>query len=213
MKKLQDLRKDYGKDSLDVGGILPDPFDQFEVWMSAAIAEEGDEANAMVLSTVDSLGQPSSRVVLLRSLDKGLGLGFFTNYTSRKAVELDVNPQASILFFWKTLQRQVRIEGEVTKAPQQVSDDYFSGRPRESKIGAWSSPQSAVIPNRHALDQIVKHYTGQFDGRDVPRPSFWGGYFLKPRRFEFWQGRPSRLHDRIEYKQMVGTWKMKRLAP
>ena len=213
MKKLKDLRKDYGKDSLDVKGILPDPFEQFEAWMTTAIAEEGEEANAMILSTVDSLGQPSSRVVLLRSLDEEMGFGFFTNYTSRKAVEIDANPQASLLFFWKTLQRQVRVEGEVTKAPAQVSDDYFAGRPRESKIGAWSSPQSAVIPSRASLDQIVNHYAGQFEGRDVPRPSFWGGYFLKPRRIEFWQGRPNRLHDRVVYKEVAGVWKVTRLAP
>lgn len=213
MEELKDLRKDYGKDKLDTSGLLPDPLEQLKVWLTAAIAEEAEEANAMVLSTVDSLGQPSSRVVLLRALDQDLGLGFFTNYTSRKGIELDANPQASLLFFWKTLQRQVRIEGDVSKAPKEVSDDYFAGRPRESKIGAWSSPQSAIIPGRTHLEDIVGRYSDRFEGKEVPRPDFWGGYFLAPKRIEFWQGRPNRLHDRFIYKRIEGVWKVERLAP
>jgi len=214
MEELKDLRKDYGKGRLETSGLLPDPVEQLKVWLAAAIAEESEEANAMVLSTVDALGQPSARIVLLRSLAPGSGLGFFTNYASRKAVELDANPQASLLFFWKSLQRQVRIEGVVQKAPDGVSDDYFAGRPRESQIGAWSSPQSATIPGRPDLESNVAHFTAKFEGQEVPRPSFWGGYYLKPNRFEFWQGRASRLHDRIVYKLVEGSkWKLERLAP
>ena len=213
MEELRDLRKDYGKDRLEAEGLLPDPMEQLKAWLTAAIAEESEEANAMVLSTVDSLGQPSARVVLLRSMGPELGLGFFTNYTSRKAVELDANPQASLLFFWKTLQRQVRIEGEVFKAPEEVSDEYFSSRPRESQIGAWSSPQSAAIPGRLSLEGNVARFTKKFDGKDVPRPDFWGGYYLKPKRFEFWQGRPNRLHDRFLYKLTEEGWRAERLAP
>lgn len=213
MKKLEDLRRDYGRDSLEEGDMSDAPMDQFKLWISEALELDDEEANAMVLSTVDSLGQPSSRVVLLRALSDE-GFGFFSNYMSRKAVELSDNPQASLLFFWKPLQRQVRIEGIVEKMDDVQSDAYFNSRPRSSKIGAWSSPQSATIPHRDSLEQNVQKYITHFEGQDVPRPTFWGGYILRPKRIEFWQGRPSRLHDRITYvKELSGGWRQERLAP
>ncbi len=213
MKELKDLRIDYGRDSLDEDKVSADPMAQFRGWLEEALDSDDPEANAMVLSTVDRLGQPSSRVVLLRALNDR-SFGFFSNYTSRKAVELDGNPQASLLFLWKPMQRQVRIEGIVEKMPAEESDAYFNGRPRSSKVGAWSSPQSATIPDRKSLEENVQRFDARFDGDDVPRPSFWGGYYLVPHRIEFWQGRPSRLHDRLVYSRTSsGEWKIERIAP
>ena len=213
MKELKDLRIDYGRDSLDENAVDTNPMTQFRVWLEEALNSDDPEANAMVLSTVDQLGQPSSRVVLLRALNE-TSFGFFSNYTSRKAVELDGNPQASLLFLWKPMQRQVRIEGVVEKMTDAESDAYFNGRPRSSKVGAWSSPQSAIIPDRKSLEDNVKRFDAKFEGDDVPRPSFWGGYHLVQHRIEFWQRRPSRLHDRLVYsKTTAGDWKIERIAP
>jgi pyridoxamine 5'-phosphate oxidase len=212
MINLDQFRKEYDKDTLDKSIVKKNPFGQFDVWHKEVMHVDAEAAITMVLSTVDSLGQPSSRIVLLRTLGEE-GFGFFTNLTSRKAIELDGNHQASLLFYWRSFQRQVRIEGEITRMPDEVADEYFAGRPRGSQIGAWSSPQSASIPSRKSLEDMVREYTDRFNGETVPRPSFWGGYVLNPIRMEFWQGRESRLHDRIVYSKSDAGWRIERLAP
>ncbi|RLD22736.1 MAG: pyridoxamine 5'-phosphate oxidase [Bacteroidetes bacterium] len=212
MINLDHFRKEFDKDKLDKGSVKKDPFAQFDVWHKEVMHVDAEGAITMTLSTVDSLGQPSSRIVLLRTLGEE-GFGFFTNLTSRKAIEIDGNRQASLLFFWRNFQRQVRIEGELIRMPVEVEDEYFAGRPRGSQIGAWSSPQSASIPDRKSLEKMVREYTDRFEGKDVPRPSYWGGFILDPKRVEFWQGRESRLHDRIVYSKVDNGWKIERLAP
>ncbi len=212
MIDLDQFRKEYDKDKLDKSSVKEDPFSQFDVWQKEVMLVDAEGAITMVLATVDALGQPSSRIVLLRTLGEE-GFGFFTNLMSRKAIEIDTNHQASLLFFWRSFQRQVRIEGEIVRMPDDVADEYFAGRPRGSQIGAWSSPQSASIPNRASLENIVQEYTQRFEGKEVPRPSYWGGYVLVPKRIEFWQGRESRLHDRIVYIKSDNDWKIERLAP
>jgi len=212
MINLDKFRKEFDKDKLDKSSVMSDPFSQFDVWHKEVMHVDTEGAITMTLSTVDSLGQPSSRIVLLRTLGEE-GFGFFTNLTSRKAIEIDGNHQAALLFFWRNFQRQVRIEGELLRMPEEVEDEYFAGRPRGSQIGAWSSPQSATIPDRESLEKMVHEYTDRFVGKDVPRPSYWGGYILDPKRIEFWQGRENRLHDRIVYSKVNGGWKIDRLAP
>ncbi len=212
MINLDHFRKEFDKDKLDKGSVMKDPLAQFDVWHKEVMHGDAEGAITMTLSTVDSLGQPSSRIVLLRTLGEE-GFGFFTNLTSRKAIEIDGNHQASLLFFWRNFQRQVRIEGELIRMPVEVEDEYFAGRPRGSQIGAWSSPQSASIPDRKSLEKMVRDYTDRFEGKEVPRPSYWGGYILDPKRVEFWQGRESRLHDRIVYSRVDTGWKIERLAP
>ncbi|MDX1409503.1 MAG: pyridoxamine 5'-phosphate oxidase, partial [Saprospiraceae bacterium] len=162
---------------------------------------------------VDSLGQPSSRVVLLRGLTEQ-GLIFYTNYTSRKAIELSDNPQGALLFFWQPAHRQVRIEGTLRQVDPAISDAYFAQRPRGSQIGAWASPQSASIPDRASLEENMQHFAARFEEMEnIPRPSFWGGYLLAPKSIEFWQGRENRLHDRVLYQRVEKGWKRERLAP
>jgi pyridoxamine 5'-phosphate oxidase len=212
MINLDDFREEFDKDKLDRSMVKKDPLAQFDVWHKEVMHVDAEAAITMVLSTADALGQPSSRIVLLRTLGEE-GFGFFTNLTSRKAIEMDSNHQASLLFFWRNFQRQVRIEGDIICMPDEVADEYFAGRPRGSQIGAWSSPQSASIPNRESLETMVEEYTKRFEGKTVPRPSYWGGYILDPKRIEFWQGRESRLHDRIVYIKSNGKWKIDRLAP
>lgn len=213
MRKLRDLREDYGKFTLREEDVRRDPMEQFELWINEAIDSGIEEPNAMVLSTVDPLGQPSARIVLLRALGPE-GFGFFTNYHSQKGVEIDTNPRGALVFFWRELQRQVRVQGTIDKMPAEESDTYFRGRPRSSQIGAWSSPQSARIPNRERLEALVDRFNSKFPEGEVPRPGFWGGYLLRPTRIEFWQGRPSRLHDRLVFQKGKGNeWLMERLAP
>jgi pyridoxamine-phosphate oxidase len=171
-----------------------------------------EEPNAMTLATSNSKGKPSARIVLLKGLSND-GFVFYTNYESRKGKELKENPHASLLFFWKELERQVRVEGTVSKADEEKSNEYFSGRPELSKIGAWSSPQSNVIKNRDYLEENVLKYQQQFNDGIIPRPPHWGGYIVKPTVIEFWQGRPSRLHDRIQYTINNNKWIIERLAP
>jgi len=200
------------KSVLDESGINKNPFVQFEGWYSEARKSLGEDASAMALSTsVNNL--PNSRIVFLRGSDKK-GFWFFTNYNGRKAKELRKNKNACLLFFWPGLERQVRMRGYVEKLPAKASDTYFASRARESQIGAWSSPQSEVIPGRGALDAWVEEFTRTFEGKKIPRPAGWGGYRLVPAFFEFWQGRDNRLHDRITFqKQKNGKWKIERLAP
>lgn len=205
-------RKDYGLNSLDEENAPPNPFDLFQQWFKEAINAQIEEPYAMVLSTVGADFKPSSRVVLLRKYSAELGLVFFTNYLSRKGQEIAINPNACLLFFWEKLERQVRIEGQISKVSPELSDEYFSSRPLPSQLGAIVSPQSQKIPNKNflleKLDAIdLMNYTPK-------RPEHWGGYCLSPHYFEFWQGRPSRLHDRLVYElQPNASWTLSRLAP
>ena len=189
-----------------------DPFEQFTHWWQEAIASHLDEVNAMTLATADAQGKPSARIVLLKGVSRE-GFEFFTNYESNKAKELSENKNAALVFFWKELERQVRIEGTVTKASAEMSDAYFLSRPLQSRIGAWASPQSREIISRNLLDESVAGVENKFAGKEVTRPPFWGGYIVKPVMMEFWQGRSNRLHDRIEYNLVNGTWGKRRLAP
>jgi pyridoxamine 5'-phosphate oxidase len=205
------LRRDYRRASLDETDIRPDPLDQFRIWLDEALRAELDEPYAMTLATVDAAGQPSARIVLLRGAD-ARGFAFFTNYDSRKGNELAERDRAALLFYWAPLERQVRVEGRVARVSDADSDDYFARRPRGSCIGAWASPQSAVIPDRQWLEKRVADFDREH-GDNVPRPPNWGGYRLVPERFEFWQGRESRLHDRLVYRQAADGWAVERLAP
>ena len=209
---IADIRRDYMKATLSEDKVNKNPFDQFALWWDEALRAEIDEVNAMTLATVSERGHPSARIVLLKGYDEN-GFVFFTNYESRKGTELLANPFASLLFFWKELERQVRISGPCLKVPESESDDYFFSRPEGSRIGAWASPQSQVISSRDVLDQNIISLENRFQGQPVPRPPHWGGYIVKPEEMEFWQGRPSRLHDRILYGRAATGWKINRLAP
>ncbi|WP_299821993.1 pyridoxamine 5'-phosphate oxidase [uncultured Pontibacter sp.] len=212
-QNIADIRTNYTKQELTEASVLQHPIQQFQVWLEQAISAEVQEPTALVLSTVSAEGKPSARVVLLKEINEN-GFTFFTNYSSRKGQELEQNPYASITFFWPALERQVRVEGSVVKAPAAVSDAYFHSRPVGSQIGAWASPQSQVIKSREELQQTEEVYASKFSGTEViPRPEHWGGYTLVPTRIEFWQGRPNRLHDRIVYKLTDGNWQLNRLAP
>ena len=194
--------------------MLPDAVQQFRQWMDEALAAQLDEPTALTLSTVNAAGQPSSRVVLLKGLPDDAGFLFYTNYESRKGLELAGQPLAALNFFWPGLERQVRVEGRVEKAPDELSTEYFQSRPRGSQLGAWASPQSQVIGSREELEAREQELAAQFKDQDpLPRPAHWGGYILRPHRVEFWQGRPSRLHDRIVYERDGQGWKRSRLAP
>ena len=213
MDPIAGIRKNYQMRSLAEADTAADPLEQFGRWWEEALASNIDEVNAMTLATADPAGKPSARIVLLKGL-KREGFEFFTNYESHKALEMAANDHVALVFFWKELQRQVRIEGTVSKTTSSVSDEYFNSRPRESRIGAWSSPQSHTIPSREMLDERVTASEKRFEGKEeIPRPDFWGGYIVNPRKIEFWQGRPNRLHDRIEYVLENGGWIKKRLAP
>lgn len=206
------IRRDYTLRSLTESEVAPDPFDQFQQWFREVIAAQVDEPNAMTLATSTLDGKPSARIVLLKGFDSG-GFYFFTNYESRKARDIDQNPRGALVFFWKELERQVRVEGGIEKIPPMESDEYFNSRPEASRIGAWASPQSRVVRDRNYLDEQYARVEREFRGEEVERPSFWGGYVLKPGLFEFWQGRPGRLHDRIQYSRRGDAWAIERLAP
>ncbi|MDO8965792.1 pyridoxamine 5'-phosphate oxidase [Algoriphagus sp.] len=210
--KLSEIRKDYTIKSLDFNDVSFDPFNQFRVWLDEAIDAEVPEVNAMCLSTLGLNGFPNARIVLLKEMDHGFV--FFTNYKSEKGQEIEANPKASITFFWPELERQVRIMGLIEKVSEKESDEYFLSRPKGSQIGAWTSPQSATIADRNELNSRLEEMEKRFSSEPLTRPDFWGGYRLLPFKIEFWQGRPSRLHDRICYeKQSDGSWKISRLAP
>lgn len=209
---LAGLRTDYQRASLSEDQVDADPMKQFSVWFEEALNAKVAEPNAMSLSTVNDQGRPSSRIVLIKELDHR-GMTWFTHYTSKKGAELAKNPHAALLFFWPELERQVRIEGRVEKVSETESDTYFNSRPLASRIGALASEQSKVIPNRALLEERVETIGAQY-GEQVPRPEGWGGYRLVPDYFEFWQGRSSRLHDRIAYaKNDQGGWVRERLQP
>ena len=212
-KDIAAIREDYSKGSLSEDETLENPFDQFQHWFSQALDAKVVEPNAFVLSTLNAAGFPSSRVVLMKDI-KSNGFSFFTNYESQKGRDMAQHAKVSALFFWAELQRQVRMEGIVEFLDGVDSDEYFASRPKGSRIGAWSSPQSQVIPNREYLEKRVYDTEQKFlDVEQIPRPAFWGGYLIKPIKFEFWQGRSSRLHDRITYIWEDGKWSKYRLAP
>jgi len=213
MSSIADIRKEYRFKTLSEADVAADPFVQFNRWWEEATRSELEEVNAMTLSTATATGKPSARIVLLKGVTPQ-GFSFFTNYDSHKGRELAENPFAALLFFWAPLERQVRIEGKVEKLSAEESDAYFNSRPEGSRIGAWSSPQSEVIPNRSVLEERESSYRETFKEGQIPRPAHWGGYIVKPLLVEFWQGRPNRLHDRIQYSlQDDHSWKTARLAP
>jgi pyridoxamine 5'-phosphate oxidase len=205
-------RKNYLLGSLDDANVAADPFDQFRAWFSQAAALDPLEANAMVLATTDPAGQPSARMVLLRAYDTR-GFVFFTNYRSAKAQELAATPKAALLFYWAGLERQVRIEGGIERISDAESDAYFASRPREHRLSTWASDQSRPVPDRAFLEERRREIERRFADREVDRPPRWGGYRVIPGRFEFWQGRAARLHDRIAYERGDGGWARNRLAP
>ncbi len=198
--------------SLSENDVNKNPISQFSIWWDEAVSSNIEEVNAMTLATVNEHGYPEARIVLLKDFNEK-GFVFFTNYESRKGKSLLSNPKASIVFFWKELERQVRIQGVVEKISEEDSTAYFTSRPVESKIGAWASPQSEVIESRIFLEERFKSFELQFSDQEIPKPPHWGGYIIKPSRIEFWQGRPGRLHDRIEYNKNNEDWTIERLAP
>lgn len=209
---INSLRHDFAKQTLDEADVITDPILQFEKWFKEAVDTHVNEPNAMTVSTATKEGKPSSRILLLRNFNEE-GFVFYTNYTSRKGIEIMNNPNCSLLFFWPELERQVRIEGLLQKQTDAESDLYFQTRPRGSKLGAWASEQSKIITSRDVLDQEYEKISVKYPGENIPRPPFWGGFVLKPVSIEFWQGRPSRLHDRILYTRENSNWKIERLAP
>lgn len=206
------IRHDFIKGRLSESTVSTDPFRQFGAWLEHTVNGGNELANAMVLSTVNSEGMPSSRVMLLRDVSHG-GFTFFTNYSSHKGRDLVNNPKASLLFFWPEHERQVRVQGEVRLLPVQESDAYFSSRPFGSQVGAHASAQSSVISGRKELDDSYERTLDKYRNGYVPRPAHWGGYVLVPSLFEFWQGRASRLHDRLQYRLQDGKWIIERLMP
>jgi pyridoxamine 5'-phosphate oxidase len=213
MSSIAGIRKDYKLKSFNETDADANPFAQFTTWWKEALAAEIDEVNAMTLATASLDGVPTARTVLLKEYDVN-GFVFFTNYESYKAQQLAENPRATLLFFWKELERQVRLTGLVEKVSEAESDEYFYSRPAGSRIGAWASPQSHPITSRQWLEAKVKTIEQQFADGNIPRPKHWGGYRVKPVIFEFWQGRESRLHDRIQYSlDEKGSWVLERLAP
>ncbi len=214
-EKIHALRQDYRAAALDISDVSDNPFAQFENWLTAAIASNCPEPNAFTLATVTKTGKPSARIVLLKGFDER-GFVFFTNYESQKGQEILENPNVAMCFLWHELERQVRIEGVAERVEPEVSETYFHSRPRKSQLGALASPQSQVVPNRAFLEQKMDDLLGKYNENDemIPYPPHWGGFRIRPTRIEFWQGRRSRLHDRIVFDaQRDGSWKIERLAP
>ncbi|MBU3577738.1 pyridoxamine 5'-phosphate oxidase [Polynucleobacter sp. UK-Kesae-W10] len=211
MDSIAQLRKNYTFGQLLETEVPHSPLPLFQLWFDQAVKAQCPEPNAMTLATADQAGNPSARIVLLKGADEN-GFSFFTNYESQKGKDLAIRPEAALLFHWHELERQVRIKGVVERVSPAESDAYFHSRPPASRIGAWASPQSAAIPNREFLEEAEKRFKAEF-GEAPPRPAHWGGYRLRPTEVEFWQGRPSRLHDRIHYQWNNNQWRINRLAP
>ena len=212
MPDISSLRRDYKLQTLNEADVASDPFVQFSSWWNQAITSNIDEVNAMTIATINADGNPSARVVLLKGFDIN-GFVFFTNYDSHKGRDLAARPVAALVFFWKELERQVRIEGLVEKIDAAASDAYYASRPIGSRIGAWASPQSQVINSRKEIEDKAMELEQQFADKPVTRPDNWGGYVVKPTLVEFWQGRSNRLHDRLQYRLEKDAWIIERLAP
>lgn len=208
---IADIRKEYTLQTLDISSVKPDAIEQFKLWFEEALRAQMLEPTAMHLATVSAEGKPSGRIVLLKGIDSGFL--FFTNYESRKGKELAQNQYVCLTFYWAELERQVRIEGKIEKVSAEISDEYFSSRPKASQIGAIASPQSQVLHDRSSLEQKIEALTLKYENELPPRPSRWGGYRVIPETIEFWQGRRSRLHDRLRYTLENDIWKIERLAP
>lgn len=213
LSELQKLRKEYTRAGLHESDADPDPVKQFRKWFDEALAADLYEPNAMTLATATHDGRPSARVVLLKGYDKE-GFIFYTNYEGRKAQELDENPYCALVFYWGELERQVRIEGRTSRVSEEDSDAYYESRPRGSRLGAWTSAQSRPVEDRNTLEKRLRDLEAKYEGREIPRPSFWGGYRVEPEAIEFWQGRENRLHDRLLYRLSdSGGWRIERLQP
>jgi pyridoxamine 5'-phosphate oxidase len=210
---LDDLRREYTRRGLREADLASDPFSQFDAWFAEVTQADIREPNAMTLATATQDGQPSARMVLLKGVD-ARGFVFFTNYESRKGRELSANPRAALVFFWVDLERQVRVEGQIERVSAAESDVYFASRPEGSQLGAWASQQSATLPDRGRLEARYEELRAQYEGQEVPRPPFWGGFRVVPETVEFWQGRVNRLHDRLRYRRSGdGSWVIERLSP
>jgi pyridoxamine 5'-phosphate oxidase len=210
--ELADLRKEYTQQGLHETEADDDPVEQFRRWFEQAVSAQLPEPNAMTLATCTPDGRPSARIVLLKGYN-GNGFTFFTSYEGRKAKELDSNPRAALVFYWPELERQIRIEGNIERTSSEESDAYFATRPRNSQLGAWASSQSSVVASREVLERRWAELQARYANQPVPRPPHWGGYRLIPTVFEFWQGRPSRLHDRLRYRRSPTGWVRERLSP
>jgi pyridoxamine 5'-phosphate oxidase len=206
------LRKEYTRAGLDKADVDPDPIVQFHEWFETVIDADLHEPNAMILATASPDGKPSARTVLLKGYDER-GFVFYTNYEGRKAREIEANPECALLFYWGELERQVRIEGHASRLYGEESDAYFADRPRGSRLGAWASEQSRPVEDRTVLEERVRALEAEYEGREIPRPPFWGGYRVEPEEIEFWQGRENRLHDRLVYRREHGAWRIERLQP
>lgn len=211
-KHLYHLRSDFAGQKLSKEDVDADPFVQFRTWFDEGVEAEVEELQAMVITSVSAEGWPSSRIVYMREIDED-GFVFYTNYNSSKGQDYAANPKISVTFFWKELARQLHVQGDIEQVSAERSDAYFASRPRMSQVGAWASEQSESLTSRNELELKVDAFDKRFKDQDVPRPPHWGGYKITPRAFEFWQGRPSRLHDRIVYKLVDGVWKIDRVSP
>jgi pyridoxamine 5'-phosphate oxidase len=211
-KEIAGLRRNYSNKPLSEDNVHTHPHEQFIIWLNEALNAAIIEPNAMILATSSQNGIPGIRTLLLKGIAED-GYIFYTNYLSKKAQEIEENPNASILFLWKELERQLIVAGRIEKLPREESEEYFNTRPVESKIGAWASIQSSVIPDRKFIEEEYERYNKKFSGSEIPMPDYWGGYKLIPYKYEFWQGRESRLHDRISYIKENNSWKILRLSP